>query len=108
MPHIQGAYKQGSAIVALPPGDIERLRHDFHTATEMDRLLRWWWSDLFTRHIHPSSQITVHDFVRRRIREVLDWPDDKVKASILSRERGLEIRGTRPPSGVAGRASRPA
>ena len=49
----------------------------------MDRLLRWWWSDPFTRHIHPSSPITVPDFVRRRIREVLDWPDDQVKASAL-------------------------
>lgn len=49
----------------------------------MDRLLRWWWSDPFTRHIHPSSQITVPDFGRRRMREVIDWPDDQVKASAL-------------------------
>ena len=42
---------------------------DFDTAPEMDRLLRWWWSDPFTRHIHPSSQITVPNFVRRRICE---------------------------------------
>ena len=53
---------------------IERLRRDFDTATDMDRLLRWWWSDPFTRHIHPSSQITVPDFVRRRICEVPGWP----------------------------------
>ena len=53
----------------------------------MDRLRRWWWSDPFTRHIHPSSQITVPDFVRRRIREVLDWPDDQVKASALREAR---------------------
>jgi hypothetical protein len=37
----------------------------------MDRLLRWWWSDPFNRHIRPSSRITVPDFVRCRIREVL-------------------------------------
>jgi len=30
-------------------------------ATEMDRLLRWWWSDPVTRPIHPSSQISVPD-----------------------------------------------
>ena len=53
----------------------------------MDRLLRWWWSDPFTRHIHPSSPITVPDFVRRRIREVLGWPDDQVKASALREAR---------------------
>ncbi len=53
----------------------------------MNRLLRWWWSDPFTRHIHPSSPITVPDFVRRRIREVLDWPDEKVKASALREVR---------------------
>jgi hypothetical protein len=71
----------------VPPADIERLRRDFDTATEMDRLLRWWWSDPFTRCIHPSSSITVPDFVRRRIREVLDWPDEKVKASALREAR---------------------
>jgi len=49
----------------------------------MDRLLRWWWSDPFTRHIHPSSQITVPDFVRCRLHEVLDCPDEQVKASAL-------------------------
>ena len=53
----------------------------------MDRLLRCWWSDPFTRHIHPSSQFTVPDFVRRRIREVLDWPVDDVKASALREAR---------------------
>ena len=53
----------------------------------MDRLLRSWWSDPFTRHIHPSSPITVPDFVRRRLREVLDWPDDQVKASALREAR---------------------
>ena len=59
----------------------------FDTATETDRLLRWWWSHPFTLNIHPSSQITVPDFVRRRIREVLDWPDDQVKASALREAR---------------------
>jgi len=53
----------------------------------MDRLLRWWWIDPFTRDLHPSSQITVPDFVRRRIREVLAWPDDEVKASALREAR---------------------
>ena len=53
----------------------------------MDRLLRWWWSDPFTGHIHPSSQITVRNLVRRRLREVLDWPDDQVKASALREAR---------------------
>ena len=53
----------------------------------MDRLLRWWWSDPFTRHIHPSSQITVPDFIRHRLREVLDGPDTPVKASALRKAR---------------------
>ncbi len=37
--------------------------------------------------MHPFSQITVPDFVRRRIREVLVWPDAQVKASALREPR---------------------
>jgi len=40
-------------------------------------------SDPFIRDIHPSSPITVPDFVRRRMREVLAWPDAEVEASAV-------------------------
>ena len=68
-------------------------RRHFDTLNEMDRLPRWWWSDPFTRSIHPSSPITVPDFVRRRIREVLDWPDDQVKARALRDARDALSEG---------------
>jgi WD40 repeat protein len=77
----------GGLMESVPLEEMRRLREDFDTATEMDPLLRWWWNDPFTRNIHPSSETTVPDFVRRRIREVLDWPDEKVKASALREAR---------------------
>jgi WD40 repeat protein len=67
----------------VPTTEVESLRHDLDAAVDMDRLLRWWWADPFSRTIHPSSSLTVPNFVRRRINEVLDNQDDKVKASAL-------------------------
>lgn len=70
-------------LKSVPPDELAALRREFDAATDMDRLLSWWWSDPFTRTINPSSAITVPDYVRRRIREILDLEDEKAKPRCL-------------------------
>ncbi|MCB1092500.1 MAG: hypothetical protein KDL87_13270, partial [Verrucomicrobiae bacterium] len=74
-------------LETVPKGESAVLRVEFDETTDLDCLLLWWWSDPFTRPIHPSSAITVPDFVRRRIGEVLDWPDETVRTSALHEAR---------------------
>ncbi len=74
-------------LVPVPSGEIQSLRDDFDSATDMDPLLRWWWSDPFTRTINPSSSITVPDYVRRRIREILVLKDESAKPRCLQDAR---------------------
>ncbi|MCB1085758.1 MAG: TIR domain-containing protein [Verrucomicrobiae bacterium] len=73
----------------IPDNEVAALRANFDTASDFDRLLRWWWSDPFTRPIHPSSAITVPLFVRRRIGELLDWPVEDVRPRVLRDARAL-------------------
>jgi WD40 repeat protein len=65
----------------IPSDYIENYRCELDSETEMDRLLSWWWSDPYIRPVHPSVSMTVPEFLRLRIREVLDNQDDRVKAS---------------------------
>ncbi|HAB18816.1 MAG TPA: toll/interleukin-1 receptor domain-containing protein [Verrucomicrobiota bacterium] len=63
-------------LESLSANDFEHLSRDFANADDLNPLLRWIWSDPFTRTIqpssHPSSHITLLEFVHCQTRELLD------------------------------------
>ncbi len=74
---------------AAPCGISFFRRRDFDTATEMDRLFCWWWSDRFTRDIHLPAEIAIPSF----------HPHPNLRSSLLAgrpnQSQGLPLRWRR-------------
>jgi len=72
-----------SFMEPVPSDAVGQIRGEMDATDVVCKPLCWWWADPFSRTIHPSSAITVPEFVRHRIGEVLDAPGARAKTYAL-------------------------